>query len=636
VVFFTVGSAFAFTPSLGIVPDIIIGDQTPIDGLTPGDIVTAGDTIENQLPGANIFDFPNAFDLFGAVRGGGATPDETSDDLLLYEFISSPVQPATGGYTTPGGDPDDRISINGVRILSAALTDASAAIDAASGVLSFKDEAVSSDSDNNAPVVQGSLTYQFGPSPFHPTYTGPFNGLVTNDLVDENMLTLVVTNTGLPLGSNQASDEFVVFTVDNGPDAVSGGLVVEEFFADLSAWAFAAELNTGFGTIDAETGLTTALTPAPADPSLADLQHGTSAIAGNSFSQWGSPPDQIAYIDQGTYRTTWEVNSAGFAAAINTPQQRFRSIYGFFAGLGNTDLVIEPATIPPTVGGSLSYHHLFDHFDNIASANGTTLGLGDFAADVANENAIRLLYDWVDINDTDNEGGGTLELDSLLIQRLDRASLLAQMSTILDVDDFQQGVLVDTAATFDGSTASMIATFPTVDNTPWSVTSSGTATFNGAFSFGGVIDIPMDFTGVGTIPTLGVLPANPDTRIYRTQATVIPSAADIGLFRINAKTFDGLAARLTAETLVRSPRNVSDSGGAGGINPALTVGNPSDFSSYLELPTGLSFGAGPVGDTIQVSVDLIDFDDPFSGGATPVSLDVSRLLMEAGPADLLP
>ena len=73
-------------------------------------------------------------------------------------------------------------------------------------------------------------------------------------------------------------------------------------------------------------------------------------------------------------------------------------------------------------------------------------------------------------------------------------------------------------------TSLTVSSFPTVVGTPWTVVSQGTAVPNGAFTFGGTGGIPIgvDFTGVGTLPSLGTLPLNPDSRIYRGQATVTP------------------------------------------------------------------------------------------------------------------
>jgi hypothetical protein len=633
-----------FTPTIDPIPDVVIGDQTPVTGLTPEEIASPEHTLENQNPGVNIFDFPDALDLFALVQGGTGAA-QVSDEDLIYEFFASPVLPAAD----TDGVANERISINGQIVPSTSLGDLSSAVDATGGLLTFKDEAFSVDADASPVSSQGPLTYAFGPEA-HPHYAGPFRGPVTAPLIDENMLTLVVTNTGLPLGSNQASAEFAVFTVDDGPDAVSGSVLLDQTVVDLGAWAFDVKLNHGIGNlILPETGLVTAQIPDDDNPptgdgSGSDLQTGTASIEGNSFAHWGSPPDLIPFVDGGTYRTLWTVSSSGFAGAvINTPPQRFRALYGFFGGLGVNDLHVEGFVAPPPVGGSLEYRHLFDHFDGIASASGTTLGIGDYSGVISTENSFRLLWDWVDLahGSSDNDGGGTLELDSVVIQRLDRTALLGQMSTILDVDDFRQGVLVDATPTFNGSAASMVFTFPTVVGTPWTVTSTGSAHFNGAFTFGGSGGIPIgvDYEGVGTLPSLGTLPLNPDTRICRGQATVTPFQEDVPVIRVNVKSFETSgtrpSARLTAETIINAQRSL---GSGLGDSPALTAGLPSDFSSYLELPRGLSFGSGPgVGDVVQVSVDVIDTDNPYlSGGATPVTLQVNRLLLEAGPPDLLP
>jgi hypothetical protein len=649
-----------FTPTIDPIPDVVGADQTPVSGLTPEEISSPEDTFESQPADADIFDFPDALDLFALVQGGGSTPDEISDEALIYEFISSPSAPGTGVYTTPTAtDPDDRISINGVRIgsvnaTSPSFTDVSSAVDAAGGLLSFKDEALSSDADGNTPftTVDPAFTYAFGPAN-HPAYAGPFQGLVTAPLIDANMLTLLVTNPSLPVGADQARRDFAVFTVDDGPDATSGGLVISDGFVDLSAWAFDALLNQDIGsTIVADWGIFSESIPDITDGSNANLRMGSQLIRGNSFMTWGSPPDEILFEEGGTYRTTWEVNSTGFAhAATNTPVQRFRALYGFFGGLGVNDLHVEGFVAPPPVGGTLVYHHIFDHFDGIASANSMLLiGFGDFSGFLSTENWFRLLWDWVDLIDTiaDDDGGGTLELDSLVIERLDRDALRAQMSTVVDIDDFQQGVQVDLSAPFDSSTATMVAVFPTADDTPITITSTGAAAPGGTqpFTFGGAggIPFPLDVGSIGSIPV--AVPANPDTRIYRGQATVTPLAEDVPLIRVNIKSFEVFPpptlpwARLTAETIVNAMRQSSEPGGSGTNepNPALTVRAPSDFSSYLELPRDLSFGPGPgVGNAVAVSVDVLDFDIPYvSGGEIPVTVQVNRLLLESGPPGLLP
>jgi hypothetical protein len=629
VVGLTVGTSFAFTPQgVASIPDVIISDQTPTNSNTPGSILTSSDTLENQGAGVDIFDFPNAFNLFDLISdvGSDGSAGEASS-ALTYEFISSPgASHPTATYTT-----DDRISINGTTISSSTIT----AVDLtpASGEVTLKDEVLSTDSGAETKVTAGTLTYAFGPNN-HPTYTGSFQGDVTAALIDTNIITVIVSNS-----TQSVMDDITVWTVDDGPDALSGSKIISTTKVDLGAWEFSPQLVTAFGSFTGDTITTSKAADDGSDGSVNDLTvASTGALTGQAFVNWASPPDAIAYNDGVTYRTIWQLNATGFASTAAIPQLRLRANYGFTGSIGNSDVVIpESNTAPPSIGSSTTYDLIFDEFD-AASANATTVldatTGGIFQGQTSTENAKRLFLDWVDFQDPSSLGGGTIELECVIVQVVNKSALLAAGTNEATVADWSL-TGADIAA-FGGSLNLSGASTMTAAGGATSATITSTGTNgNSQFNLFNTLPLILDVEGVAMLPFAPSQPAA--ERIYRFSSDVGVSTATVPQIRLIVNAFDTGASvnTLSTETIVNGVQIGPEANAAstsGTQNPALT-GNVGSFSSYLRLPSNQQTFGGTVGDAIQGSVTAIDQDDPYVAAGT---ITINSMAIDSFPGSCLP
>lgn len=637
VVAFGVSSAFAFTPVLSQVPDVIISDQTPIDSLTPGEIVTPGDTLEGIAASVEIFDFPDAFNIFDLVSDEPSTvAGFTADENLTYTFSSTPDTPAAGLLTnTPS---DDRVSINGTRITAGGVT----VVPSASGELSFKDEALSSDSDANAlPSTGLQLTYDFE--------NGAGTSTITRDIIDINVMTINVTNPSLA----SAEQDFVVYTVNDGADAVSGGVSEPPVIVDLTpgatAWAYIQQMNAagdlGFPDYPGDTGVTgTATADEDADGSGQDLQISVPNTAGMSYNYWVSGGGDLPYVDDGVYRITWNIASSGFASADQTPTIRGRLGYGITGRLGYYELIVEPSVAPPPVGGNAQYRMIVEEQD-VASA--TNLETSPNTV-VAAENTLTYFFDVYDFNIGPTGtgaviGGGAIELESLTSELINRDALLAGAVTEIDVTNFTQGVDVDVAGDLDFSASqSTTAAFAAGGVT---MTSSVAGTAGGGTTDLNVLttDGPGELLGLALLfdqSSVGIIPFTPSNasadRIYRAVFTADTSA--------NTSTTPLPDVVMSIATFLRDPgsgtlfgqRHTAQMGvlpikADNSTNPGYDSGV---WALYLQLPAGesMTFGGGSgIGNNVGAS--LFYRDNAADRGGTIV---VNGATMQSVDANLLP
>lgn len=581
VVGFGAGSAFAFTPNILPLPDVIIGDQTPVDGLTPGDITTASDTIENIGPSANIFEFPNAFNLFNLVDDIPQNVSGfTSDENLVYVFTATPQAPGLG---TPGVS-DDRISINGTLVTTSGVT--IPITTAADASLDFDDTEFSGDPDPLA--VQGTLTYDFTND------TGTWT--VNRDLIDANLINLRVTNNQ----GASAERDFFVYTVNDGPDSLSGGLA-ESIPVDLSGWTYDPQLSTPFGSFPGDTTVTGQIVPDDdGDGSVSDLDVTTVGTSGFSAVNFRSPADQIPFVADSTYRLNWTVSRTAFTGG--TPTVRFRGGYGTVGteGMGDFIAVQSGLTAPPTTTGR-SYTVLFDQLD-VASAN-SNVGSPAFP-----ENYVTLYFETVDLNST--EGGGTIELDQLEIQRLETAAFVAGATDITPSTDLSSSSYArypDLVSSTNG-TITVVATSTEVSITAPASNGSNTLIPDGVF--GGNLTVNQGGWGTVNIP----VPASTGLfyrAVFDVDATGVAFTPGSGGSKIpqiglELASFDGNGQRLTTQFNLRAAR-----AGQATINPVLTA--PGSFANYLAVPEGLNLGSNSggtdptnPGDAIRARLNVVD------------------------------
>jgi hypothetical protein len=595
-----VGSVFAFTPSVRIV-DVIIGDRTPQDSLTPGDITTASDVLEGSL-NSNLFEFENAFNIFDMVSDEpNGVSGFTSDEDLLYRFTSTPVTPETGGS---GAASDNRISINGVTITSAPTTVSLST--PASAELDFVDVEYNGDPDTLR--VVGSLTYQFGPGS-HPTNTtGPSN--VTADVIDINLLTLTVTNQQ----ANSASDEFFVYTVNQGPDAISGNVSITTL--DLSAWTYVAALTTPTPPFPGETsGITGTIQPDDdGDSSVSDLNINIPGTSGSSYVYFVSPGGILDFVQNATYRIAWQVSRSAGLTDAGQPDLRLRWAYGDVGFIGG-GLVFVPGLVDSTSTSGKEYNVMFDEFD-VAAAN--TVITGTWL-----ENDIQLFFETVDLTGT--VGGGAMELDNVEISRFDASQLLGGTveNTVTNWADNAQTALT---GGFQGTaTNSVTVVRAATGATVTAAAANGAGTANDLFGN----PLPVNQEGIGLVP---FAPANTSGRFYRTQygfdASGNSAATPLPIVNLFIQTFNP-GPLLTSNTLVQPFRRT------GATNPALNA--TSSFGIYLVVPGDLSgftgsAGAG-VGSQLTASVRFTDEPNtPEKAG----SIVVNDITITSLPESILP
>ncbi len=411
-------AAVTFTPNISGVPDIIIGDQTPIDGLTPGDILSAGDTREFQGPLANVFEFSNAFSIYDLVSD---TADQvvssgfTSDDSMLYQFIATPVSPPLGAF----GVTDDRLQINSRRISSSGFTDATSEVVGAGGEITFRDWAFTANGDASPPVPQGSLEYSFGPNT-HPTYGPPTMPTVTAtaDIIDLNVITAQVTN----LQSNVASDAFLVYTVNNGPDAITAPPIAVPSLFD--GWTVTQNDLSFFPDLTQDPGVQMSmLADDDGDGSGSDLHILMNTAAGDSsINVWQSPGDQLPFSQDTIYRMAWNIEGS-YAGPF--PTLRLRASYGLGALGSHTQVIPQRADFLPSATGQ-TYEHLIDLLD-------VSTATGDIGGGVA-ENSLMLALDAYEFDPT--VGVMDIEVNNVTVQSLNRLIVLAAGTLERQVTNF--------------------------------------------------------------------------------------------------------------------------------------------------------------------------------------------------------
>jgi hypothetical protein len=405
----------------------------------------------------------------------------------------------------------------------------------------------------------------------------------------------------------------------------------------LSLWEFAPDITvpigTGAGSFPGDAALTETRTPdEDLDSFGTDLAIGTTNLGtAQAFAHWDSPPDLIPFDDGATHRVIWRIAASGFADPANIPQIRLRANYGFTGGLGATDVVVpETAVAAPTITGETTYELIFDELE-VASANGTTIvNLGTpFDGLTSTENAKRLFFDWVDFEGAPAPlGGGTLELESVIIQRLDKVNLLALSANERTITDFTQGVSVDQfGGAIDTSPGSSIS----VSFAPAGamISSSGTNT-TGSFQLWNALSLQLDVGGVAALP---FAPSNPtEARIYRAEVGLagLSGSPDVPQLRVIINGFDSGTAvnTLSTEFLINAVRGNVE--GDSTFNPAIGA---MEFSAYLALPSNQPTFGGTVGDRIQASLTLVDQDTPYVSGG---SVTINRIQIDSIPVSVLP
>lgn len=623
----TAGSALAFTPAVGPVPDIIVGDRTPgntsASNDLPSDPFTHADTLEFLSLGEadNVYSFPDAINIFSfAADEPNGVPGFTSDEDLIYQFFASSVFPAGLLTNTPG---DDRISINNTRISTSAFTTVSVA---PSGLLTFKDEAFSADADNNAPTgTPPSFSYVFSNTAGSETVsTGTTTPDGTVTVLNQVAMTVRVTNS---FGAS-ASDEFLVTTVEEGPDAISG-LVAETQNVDLSAWSYNGSANaaTAFGPNypgDAQaTGLQAP--DSPSDGSVNDLQLTTGTTDGDFFHAWASPAGLIPFVQDGTYHIAWNVSST-IGTGIANPVVRFRWGYSSLASLGGGNVVADGSVAPASAGGR-NYYQMFDHLD-VGSVTGTipTILGGDV------ENTVRLFwenYDFDGFLSLANIGGGQTELQSVEISRLNRAALLALAQSEVAATDYTSTALGTAGPNFGGAPNVITVTRTTTNFTitsPVPTTPGTTAHPYGADQGGGNSNLFLNDHGLGFIP---VAPSSATGRAYRLSADVDTTAnsttSRLPRVTLAIASFTAANAQLYTSTVDVEAITVSSSI----ENPAANGLN--NYAAYLRLPEGGDLSGGAFGARIGGNVRLTDFNAIEGGSVTVTNLEISSF-----PEALLP
>jgi hypothetical protein len=615
-----VGSVFAFTPSVGPIPDVIIGDLTPQDGFTPGDSFTHGDSLEGlagQAP--DVFDYPNALNIFDLVEDQpNGVPGFTSDDALTYQFMLDPQLPAS---TNAAGE--ERLSINGERINTtvSGLENITALV-VASPELTFKDEAFSADSDATAIASIGDLTYNF-----ENTATGPGGMDITRTLLDINIVTAQVTNNQGISGSA----EFFVYTVDEGPDSLSGGIGLPPVTYDLSNWTYNGDstAQSALGPdFPGDTSASSSQVPS-GDESVVNLNLNAGGVGGDSFHWWQSPLAELDFTDGATYRLTWSVTSTMVATA--NPLVRMRWGYGPFGNLGGGSLRGDSLVIPPTAGGQ-DYHMMFDQLD-VSTANSTMdLSALDPSLSAISENGITLYFEAIDLDqlgDSGGAGGGSVELDNLELQQLDRTGLLAAGGLETEVTDFTNTAQAAEVG-FNYSSSPGIVVTPSVGSVSLvanAATAAGTISVYGSF-------LALSDQGIGMIP---FAPSAASGSFYRFSAGVDASAnstvSGSTLPKVNLQfaTFD-VSQYFTIETDVTSTR-AATFGAPGGLSPAMDDANES-YAAYMVLPTGTSLGVLSTGSQLGASIAgniRLQDDGPTLGG----TLIVNSMVIDVFPESIL-
>jgi len=613
-----VGSVFAFTPSIGGVPDIIIGDRTPGNTSAANDLPSDPFTHAQSLEGLsaianNVYDFPNAVNIFSYVSDEpNGVAGFTSDNLLVYEFVSTPVFPVTALPNTPI---NNRISINGTRITTSGYTTVTVT---STGLLSFKDEAMSADADNNAnPGSNPAFTYLFSNSAGSENVS---TGTVTPDgtvtVLDQVAMTMRVTNQN----SGVATDSFFVTTVEEGPDATSGLIVGPPTTQDLSGWAYLGIGGAGaFGpTFTGDTQITgQAVADNDADGSVSDLRLNAGDTTGDFYQNWTSPAAIIPFTQDGTYHLRWNVSSTIASAAAN-PTVRFRWAYTNAATLGGGDTVAPTGVAAPATGGT-DYVTMFDHLNVAAETSSITVPPNDI------ENTVRLFFENYDLLQS-GVGGGQTELNSLEITSVNRAALLAVNTVERAVTDYSTTTqIADSGINFASAPITYARTTTNVTITAPVAQSPGSI----ADAFGNATNYMFDYFGPGMVP---FAPSSTNGRIYRVSATVDSTANSTTTYlpRVDvvASTHDVGNSQLFTVTT-----NVNPVAQGGGFHENPAYNGVNSYAAYLALPSGTDLSGANLGGSVRVAGSVKVFDNDATQGG---SLTVTGLQVTSFPEALLP
>jgi hypothetical protein len=542
---------------------------------------------------------------------------------MLYEFIALPNDPAAG---TPGLA-DDRISINGVTITSAATAvdlsvPASAELDFANVQHSSAPVGVGA-----SPESASTLDYTFGPSPYHPDYVGPVTALTGQDVVDITTMTVSVQN----LQGNDASKEFLVYTVNDAPDALIPAIAGAPVPQDLSAWTY---VGTGAGAtslgplFSGDTEVAGTYQPdSPSDSSVSDLRVAIGTTAGDSFVNWYSPFGTIPFAQDGTYRIEWTVTrGAGFPSALATPNTRFRHSNDLF-GTTSSGLVNAVSYVAGAFTDGRTYSQFFDQLD-LASATGTI----SFGGNDAAENGAQLLFETVDLTaDPGAASNAFLELDAVEITNINRAALVASGTLENQITDWTNTSQASTAGlgvNFGNQTN--IAVVPAVAQVTMAapISTSGNCITADGFGNSPIIQV----AGIGFVPFNVGLTAN---AFYRAEWAIdfSGSTGTNAMSRVRLGVSTG-----TFQTEYDIDSRLNALGGANRRNPGLDGGT---FACYLALPEGADLAPGDtfnandftwMGDgTINASIRVVDLNDTLGGTVT-----VSSMTFSSFPESLLP
>jgi len=570
-------------------------------------------TVEQENgEGPNSFRFDDAFNVFAVVEDEpSGFPGATADENLTYEFAATGIL----------GGSDNSLAIQGTPIppMGASVTPD------ADGTLDFEDVLA----EVTDPVL-GLLDY---------TFTNAQGAFAIDDarVINASAVTLTVTNSQ----GAQSSNDFMVYTVTEAPDAVSGAIPVESSVVDLSQWTYVR--GRDFGTF-AEGfrfdpgAVGTMLPDDDADGSGVDLQlaitdHSSSTDSTfsppwspyESMQFWYAPIGIIPFAEGKTTRVRFTIRAAAEPASpTRLVEARVRWFYGAAGHLGSGNVSAHPRVNRPTSTGT-EYRLMFDHLD-VASANDPT-----FFDASANENDVTLAFEAIDLF---QNYGGAVELERVVIDQLDRAAVSAEESLFFAVSDFRaetQDISFGFGAPFGSATASATADQVFLV-TPVAQPGIG-------FPVWGDLQSGLRITLTNAERALIQLPVRSESGlIYRAEFRVDSAGNSLAtplaplILRLRTVDSDGIP-RDTSESRVESHRQGNT------LNPAYQ--GIQTYSVYHHFPSGFVADGvdpdGPDGDAlpygsgIGASIALPDFFWNSGGAITLTQLEIFTI-----PEALLP
>jgi hypothetical protein len=614
VVSFGVSGVFAFTPSVGPVPDVIIGDRTPDPNNSaaddPDDPFTHGDSLEGVNGQADdVFRFDDAINIFTLAEDSNiGSPGYTSDENLIYEFFATPN--GTGSTLATG---EQRISINGTAISTSAYTPVTVT---APGDLDFVDVAfsvspVGAGTAKTALTIagEGSFSYTWVSSDGMSREAIAVGDAPGVDLIDSVTMQVRVTN------ATAVSDEdtFFVYTVDEGADAVSG-LFLGGGPVALDGWTYAGFGNAAgvFGPSYAGDTQATGLKNPDndSDQSVEDLVLDAGTTAGDFFHWFFSPAGLIPFVQNGTYHLVWDIQSSIATPAAN-PTIRLRWAYNQVSSLGGGSVVANPAVAP--AGAGTGYVQMFDELD-VASATASVFG--------DPENDIRLFFETYDFDGEPTApanviGGGALELNNLDISQLDRGALLGATAVEIAASDYTATSLANVGFNFGGG-ADVTVTRTATNAT---LTAAGANPQSSLTLYG--TTFALTDQGLGFVPFAPTAGENAYRFSLDVDSTANSTTTPLPKINIQVASFSaGFAQLYTSLTDVNALRF-----GAGATNPAMDGLN--NYAGYLALPEGASLG-GAYGPNVAGNIRLQDTD------ASAGSIILDNMELRSFPEAILP